>query len=56
MPAVFFSAMMWGKLSEMFVIVTSLSYQDSDNMDIFLNQLIQCYSNNATNLQILYIG
>ena len=42
---------MWGKLGEMFVIVTSLSQQD-DNTDILLNQLIQFYSNNATNLHL----
>jgi len=35
-----FPAMMWGKLWEMFVIVTPLFQQDSDNADIFLNQLI----------------
>jgi len=33
----------------MFVIVTVLSYKDSDNTDVCLNQLIQFYSNNATN-------
>jgi len=32
----------------MFAVVTSLS--KSDNADIFLNQLIQFYPNNATNL------
>jgi len=35
--------------------VTSLSQQDSDNTHIFLNQLIQFYSNNATNLHHLTI-
>ena len=42
-----------GKLCEMFAIVTSSSYYDSDNTDIFLNQLIQFSSNNATNLHHL---
>jgi len=37
-----FSAMMCrSKLRQMFVTVTSLCYRDSDNTDIFLNQLIQ---------------
>jgi len=40
-----FSTMMRGKLREMFVIVTSLSSKDSDDMDVFLKQLIQFYSN-----------
>jgi len=30
-------ANLWGKLCEMFLIRTSLSYQDSNNTDIFLN-------------------
>jgi len=34
----------------MFVIVTPLSSSNSDNTDTLLNQLIQFYSNNATNL------
>jgi len=46
-----FSAILWGKLCEMIVILTSLSY--SDNTDIFLSQLIQFYSNSATNLHQL---
>jgi len=38
----------------MFVIVTSLSYYIyKDNTDIFLNQLIQFYPNNATNIHQL---
>ena len=43
------------KLWEMFVIATSLSQQDSDrpNTDIFLNELIQFYANNATDLHHL---
>jgi len=41
-----FTAMMSGKLSEMFVTLTSLSYSK-------INQMIQFYSNNATNLQHL---
>jgi len=47
-----FSAILWGKLCEMFVILTSVdvSFLNSDSTDIFLNQLIQFYSNNATNL------
>jgi len=32
----------------MFVIVTSLSSNDSDNTDILLNQLCQFYSNKFT--------
>ena len=48
-----FPAMTWGKLWDMFVIVTSLSYCHSDSMVIFLNQLIQFYSNNATNFHHL---
>jgi len=32
---------------KLFVTVTSRSYQDSDNTDIFSNQLIQFYSNNT---------
>jgi len=32
--------MVWGKLRETSVIVASLSQQDSDNTEIFLNQLI----------------
>jgi len=35
----------------MFVIVTALSWLDSDNTDIFLNQLIQFYYN-ARNARI----
>ena len=37
----------------MIAIATSLSWKDSDHTDIFLNQLNQFYSNNATNLQHL---
>ena len=37
----------------MFVILTSLSQWDSDSTNIFLNQLIQFYSNNAINLHQL---
>jgi len=53
-----FSAILWGKLCEMFVVLTSVRYKslsqwDSDSMDIFLNQLIQFYSNNETNLHHL---
>jgi len=36
-----------------FVIVTSLSWQVGYNAGIFLNQLIQFYSNNATKLRQL---
>ena len=35
------------------LFMASLSQQDSDNTDIFLSQLIQFYSNNATNLRPL---
>jgi len=34
--------------------VTSLSEQDRDSTDILLNQLMQFYSNNATNLHHLH--
>jgi len=37
----------------MFVILTSLSQKDADNTVILLNQLIQFYLNNATNLHRL---
>jgi len=40
--------MMWDKLCEEFVIMTSLSYAG-----IFLKQLIQFRSNNATNVHHL---
>ena len=36
----------------MLVIVTSLSWHDTDNTDTFLIQMIQFYSNNATNLRL----
>jgi len=42
------SAMMWGKLCEMFVTLTSASTSETDNTNIFVNQLIQFYSKNAT--------
>jgi len=42
-----------GKLCKMFLIRTSLSWYGSANTDISLNQLIQFYSNNATNLHHL---
>ena len=44
---ILFPATMWGEPWEMFVIVTSLSWQGSDNTDIFLNQLIQCNLNDG---------
>ena len=47
-----FSAIVWGKLCKMFVIVTSLS-NDNDNTTIILNHLIQFHSNNAKNLHHL---
>ena len=47
-----FPAITWGKLWKMFVVMTSLSSWDSDNTDIFLNQPIQFYSSNATNLHL----
>jgi len=47
-----FSATMCGNLCEMFIMMTSLC-KDSDNADIFLKQLIQFYSNDATNLHHL---
>ena len=43
---------MWGKLGEMFVIVSDITFLVTWwNTDIFLNQVIQLYSNNATNLR-----
>ena len=50
MPAVF---QPWCETSsaKCSAIVTPLSSDESDNTDIFLNQLIQFYSNNARNLQ-----
>ena len=39
--------MMLSRLCEIFVIVISLSEQDSDNTGIFLNTLIQFYSNRS---------
>jgi len=48
-----FSAILWGQALRNVFIGTSFSKQDSGNTDIFLNQLIQFYSNNATNLHQL---
>ena len=49
------TAQLWGKICrflpcKMFLTRTSLSKYDSAYTDIFLNQLIQFYSNNAINL------
>ena len=43
--------MKWGKLCE--ICYCDIAFLVSDNTDIFLNQLIQLYLNNATNLHYL---
>ena len=48
-----FAAMLWVKILDMFFNVISLKYafwQASDHTDIFINQRIECYSNNMKNL------
>jgi len=48
-----FSAVTWDKLCEMFVTLTTLFSMIMTNTGIFLNQMIQFYSNNETDLRRL---
>jgi len=53
----FFAAILWVKLSEMFATVISLKYtlgwQVNDQTDIIINRRIEFYLNNTPNLRPL---